>query len=166
MSAYPKYVPTPYALESYTPVPECGCWIWTGAWNQAGYGRVGPRRYPGLPRKESPLAHRMFYEHHIGPIPAGMLVMHKCDTPLCVNPAHLTIGTNADNAADKIAKGRARTCRADPLPQDMIDLILSGVMSRRLLWDRHKISPDRIKRVRRKYRKAIAHPAQAGGGAE
>lgn len=45
-----------------------------------------------------------------------MLVMHKCDTPLCVNPEHLTLGTPADNMKDKVAKGRqAKGERAGPL---------------------------------------------------
>lgn len=52
-------------------------------------------------------AHRWSFEYHVGPIPAGMWVMHSCDNPPCVNPAHLSVGTPRDNALDMHRKGRA-----------------------------------------------------------
>ena len=51
-------------------------------------------------------AHRFSYEHHIGPIPTGMFVLHRCDVRRCVNPAHLFIGDARDNLLDCIEKGR------------------------------------------------------------
>lgn len=74
-----------------------GCAIYTGPRaNGSGHGSFGRRG----------LAHRISYTMHFGPVPAGMVVMHSCDNPPCVNPAHLTIGTQADNLADMTAKGR------------------------------------------------------------
>lgn len=53
-------------------------------------------------------AHRVAYEMAFGPIPAGMWVLHTCDQPACVNPAHLWLGGPSDNTQDMIRKGRAR----------------------------------------------------------
>jgi hypothetical protein len=85
-------------IEAYSmPVPECGCWIWMGA-----AGRYGQAKRNGRVIR----AHRLSWIAHNGDIPAGLHVLHKCDTPLCVNPAHLFIGTPLDNAGDREAKGR------------------------------------------------------------
>lgn len=75
------------------------CWLWVGLKNVGGYGRI---RVDG----QQTTAHRFSYELHYGPIPDGMLVCHKCDTPACVNPSHLFLGTNLDNIQDRTQKGR------------------------------------------------------------
>jgi hypothetical protein len=76
-----------------------GCWLWTGTLNQDGYGVT-------FQFKETVLAHRIAYVLTRGSIPAGMCVLHTCDVRNCVNPAHLFIGTRADNCRDRSAKGR------------------------------------------------------------
>lgn len=79
------------------------CHLWSGCTNNKGYGQIGRGgRYGRMM-----LAHRAAWEIANGPIPKGLCVLHKCDTPLCVNPAHLFLGTIADNNADMLGKGRA-----------------------------------------------------------
>ncbi len=83
-------------------VPHLGpCWVWTAYRNQLGYGvfRVERRTW---------LAHRVAFELASGEVIGGLLVLHRCDNPSCVRPAHLRTGSDADNYADMVSKGRSR----------------------------------------------------------
>lgn len=86
--------------------PNTGCLLWTGAAWPTGYGKFSIRGR--LCR-----AHRVSWEIAHGPIPDGLLVRHDCDTPSCVNPDHLRLGTDAENSRDKVSRGRNRNPIAD-----------------------------------------------------
>jgi hypothetical protein len=88
--------------DKFVPDPNSGCWLWTGAAKELGYGVIGlGHRGDGTAK-----AHRVAYQLYKGDIPQGMNVLHSCDLPCCVNPAHLRLGTLSDNSQDCVARGR------------------------------------------------------------
>ena len=84
----------------YIPEPNSGCWLWLGARDPRGYGRLSAVTWG------QSLAHRVSYELHVGTVPAGLFVCHHCDIPPCVNPEHLFVGTQIDNMVDLARKGK------------------------------------------------------------
>lgn len=76
-----------------------GCWMWTGWLMSAGYGEIKHTRESRV------LAHRYSYALAYGPIPKGKQVLHKCNVALCVRPEHLYLGTDLENAKDRLKAG-------------------------------------------------------------
>lgn len=79
-----------------------GCWLWTGA-THSGYGTWAA---PAIRRLGPLRAHRVAYAIAHGGVPAGLVVMHVCDNPICCRPDHLRAATQGENMRDSIAKGR------------------------------------------------------------
>jgi hypothetical protein len=148
--------------------PKTKCWQWTGAVNAKGYGiiagELNGRRY--VPAGQNMLAHRVSWIIHHGDIPEsdsahGMVVMHACDNPTCVNPEHLRLGTQAENVADMDKKRRhvvgefqqrkgVEHFRSAFKDQADIDLICSTQGQTKELAERFGVDVSTIKRIRRR----------------
>lgn len=140
-------------MEKVSPEPNSGCWLWTSSIDSTGYGTFWKD-------KTSHKAHRLSYQIYRGEIPLGMQVCHKCDTPLCVNPEHLFIGTLQDNMHDRNSKrrqahgvrhSRAKICEAD------VVAIRSSTETTVSLSKKYNVGSDVISRI--KNHKAWRHVA-------
>ena len=125
---------------------DTGCWIWTGTTDGRGYGMVSFR-------SKDRRAHRVSYELFKGPIPVGLHILHRCDTPGCVNPAHLRAGTVKENMADRAARGR-RDVRGEQIgtsrltEEDVRKIKASPDVSQKVLAEMFGVAPTHIWRIR------------------
>ena len=126
---------------------DTGCWLWTGPQNGKGYGVF----YVGSKNRH---AHRCSYEVFKGTIPEGLHVLHACDTPLCVNPAHLRAGTQKDNAIDRETRGRRANFRGEVVGTSKLteaqvrEILAQPDASQKELAERYGVKPTHIWRIR------------------
>ena len=120
-----SYPPLKERLLQATTIKENGCWICS-----IGHGRYGRVKLDGtdIGLKN----HRASWMVHRGQIPKGQCVLHACDTPRCINPDHLFLGSHADNMADRAAKGRNADQRGEKGPGAY--LTEEQVLEIRSLW--------------------------------
>lgn len=96
-------------LEQHKVDTSGSCWLWTKRTDTHGYAQA---KLDGRVQ----LVHRFVCRVATGEDITGKVVMHTCDTPRCINPAHLRIGTQLDNIRDRVLKGRNGACRGDDAP--------------------------------------------------
>ena len=138
MTGRPRVPWTMERLESRVErVTESGCWLWTWRIGTRGYGRTSiDGKHIEAHRLAAMLA---------GNDVRGKHVCHRCDVRSCVNPAHLFIGTHADNMRDCASKGRRPPSH---LRASDIDFIRNGPLGRRQLARKFSLSPSYIGRIR------------------
>lgn len=129
------------------PVPESGCWLWMGSVDPEGYPKTGGHPTGHLAAHER-RAHRVSYEAFVGPIPAGMLVCHRCDVSSCVNPRHLFLGTAKDNMRDMVAKGRCKSGKTRPLTAEAKQEIRTSTLTCKAIAAQFGISARTVRAVR------------------
>ena len=148
-------------LEFYSRRAASGCILWTGPCEVKGYGTLF---WNGKNRK----AHRMAWEAVNGPIPPGLCVCHRCDVPGCVNVEHLFLGTNSENSADRVAKGRQSKGRTHREAHPWTSLTDAQIAEIRAIpkWtkgvaERYGVSNSVIFRARKQKNWELGHDAAA-----
>lgn len=122
------------------------CWEWDGLTDRRGYGRV----WDGT---RVAAAHRLAYTTWTGPLAADTLIRHACDNPLCINPAHLAPGTDAQNSADMVA--RSRSANGERRPHKLTDADVAAIRAaytgapgeQASLARAYRVAPSRISTI-------------------
>lgn len=143
----------------YTKSEPDACWLWTAGTFKFGYGMVNLGRFVDG-RQHTEYAHRVAYVLSKGNIPAGQVVRHGCDTPRCVNPAHLVLGTQADNVNDAAKQGHYNiphgTCGVRKLSDADVAYIRSSGEKNVRLAERFNVSAAAISRIRNRHLRKVA----------
>ena len=126
-------------------VNERGCWICTShSKDTNGY----PQKWNNGKKQN---IHRIFYEKYKGPIPQGLHVLHTCDTPACINPGHLWLGTHADNMQDKAEKKRStygEKCGTAKLTEYQVLEIRSMSGTQQEIADKYGVSQHNVSDIK------------------
>lgn len=129
-------------------IPECGCWLWTRSITKNGYGKLN------LLSSGWEMPHRLSWQIHVGPIPQGMFVLHRCDVRTCCNPNHLFLGSAKENTNDMIQKkrdlrpdGTRKTSKK--LTAEQVRLIAHDKRTCTVIAKEHGICRDLVSSIRR-----------------
>lgn len=134
-----------FIQEFYSRAIRAGeCWLWSGSTDRGGYGLVN--------YKNEKRAHRLSYKLAHGELARGVCVLHSCDNPACINPAHLRTGTQAENIADMKAKGRGNQPKGEKqthskLTDDQVREIRASGDFQQVLADRYRVALVTISRI-------------------
>ena len=126
-------------------LPWTGCWVWMQRVDKDGYGSYGGHG-------KNARAHRLAFRLWKGPIPLGRLICHSCDTPACVNPDHLSLGTDHSNSQDKVKRGRQPRGEAAAnvkLTEDDVRAIRASKEPQKKCGARYGIGQMQVSRIRR-----------------
>lgn len=128
-------------------IVEGCCWKWRGSANTSGYGLM---KYQGKGQS----AHRVSYKVFNGPIPDGLHILHACDHPWCVNPAHLRAGTAVENRADCKARGRLNVKRGSEngwskLTEENVLEIRTAKVTAKMLAEKFGLNEGSVHNIRR-----------------
>lgn len=130
----------------WTPEPFSGCWLWIGACYKEGYGKCW---IDGRIIKAS----RASWIFHNGKVPKHMCVLHRCDTPACVNPTHLFLGTQTDNIKDCCEKGRnplGIQCGSSKLTEEEVIAIRGDTRTHREIARAFGVTQPQITKIKLK----------------
>lgn len=125
-----------------------GCWKWSGQLDTRGYGTIKLR-------KRRTFAHRVSWMIHRGN-PEYLYVLHHCDNPSCVNPIHLFLGTQTDNVADMMAKGRRWKTRDLPIGDQHWSRKHPDKVRRGELNNRAKLTSEVVRNMRRSFNSGVS----------
>lgn len=147
-SSIPRKPTIAKAFDSQYEIDANGCWIWKRNKNEFGYGQF-------TVDGSKVAAHRYSWERSNGAIADGMWVLHKCDTPSCVNPLHLFLGTHADNMLDcrtkgrTAAGGRGRPTKLTASDVEIIRSLISDGLPHSLIANRFSVSRSTVTAINR-----------------